>query len=842
MGKLRSCVAAGVSGLTNDHLRQLFPVDTEPQQAALTPLLTFINMALAARMDEETADWLCASALVTLYKPDGEGGLKRRPDGLLDVRPIAIPETLYRLIALCGLQMCKGAISAKLTAMQQLGVGVSSGTEAIATALRLFMDEVTAGEDEFEATERLVSVALCVDASNAFNTVDRDAVLRMVLEVCPGLLPFVRMSYRREGRLVLANRGTGAERFRIFLSRTGVRQGDPLGPVLFALAAMEAMRKVQAVHPGVALPSYADDVNGLIRAKGAAAAAALTTAVFTSLKTAFAAIGVLLNDKTAVLCPADETMGARTGLTQKVGLPLMGVPVGPPAFQLAQAEKRLAPSFAALALLPQLPFGVALQLLRFCISPRTAYLASQLPDTVVGALAPRWDGAIRKCLTAMFKGEPHARCFVSGPGGLDIAVLGEQMHMLRLNGWSRSKTTIDDFFPALRHLTTFEADSTHPVHAEVVRAWHALPNAVSGADGVLAPFSAPAAPTTAPPPSPDKAAVVAAQRKLSRTLSAWHCGQIRAALTPLGRLLWERASGKGAKQWLNTAAKFASVRMDGETARVATCVWLNAPIAELAASTDPTGRTMMRCDRAGKVRRHNSVARVFADLGIEAGHRVWTEAAIFPEFSPAMSQAARQGVARGSARRMDVVTVSPGITPGMAIDGTVVDPATPALLDSWANAVVAACPLEAAEEVKRAHYADTPPAFVCWPCAIDTQMGMGPGTLACANQLALLIATRRNGGVAPVRRFLDAVRRDVHGRLGVAVMRELAGQITSTFAGSPRAGLTQVNAYTHTRFSCRAAGATGACTCDPVAAASLGCACNARVRSQGGRARSGGRA
>jgi hypothetical protein len=577
LGKLRSNVAAGVSGLSNDHIKQLFPVDTEPEQGALPPLLTFINMALAAQVDEETADWLGASVLVTLYKPDGEGGLKRRDDGLLDVRPIAIPESLYRLIALCGLYMCKAAISAKLTAMQQLGVGVSSGSEAIATAVRLHIDEILSGADEVEATDRLISVVLSVDASNAFNTVDRDAVLRMVLEVCPGLLPFVRMSYRREGRLVLANRGTGEERFRIFLSRTGMRQGDPLGPVLFALAAMEAMTKVQADHQGVALPSFADDVNGLIRAKGAPAAAALTKAVFASLKSAFAAIGVLLNDKTAVLCPADATLGAQAGITQKEGLPLMGVPVGPPAFQLARAEKRLAPSFVALELLPQLPFGVALQLLRFCISPRVAYLAGQLPDTVVGALAPRWDGAVRKCLTAMFKGEPHPRCFVSGPGGLDIAVLAEEMHVLRLNGWSRAKSTIDEHLPALRHLTTFAADSAHPVHAEVVRAWQALPPAVSGADGVLAPFSDPAAPTTAPPPSPDKAAVVAAQRKLSRALLVWQCGRIRAALTPLGRLLWERAAGKGAKQWLNIAAKYASLRLDGDHARVATCIWLNAP-------------------------------------------------------------------------------------------------------------------------------------------------------------------------------------------------------------------------------------------------------------------------
>ena len=118
---------------------------------------------------------------------------------------------------------------------------------------------------------------------------------------------------------------------------------------------------------------------------------------------------------------------------------------------------------------------------------------------------------------------------------------------------------------------------------------------------------------------------------------------------------------------------------------------------------------------------------------------------------------------------------SPIHLPGLAIDPTVVDPATPALLTRWANSEEVPCPLESKEDriEKRAHHADTPPAWAFWPCAFCTQMDMGPGALARANHLALLIATRRNGGIPPVQRLLDSVRRDVHGRLGVALMREL---------------------------------------------------------------------
>jgi len=841
LGKLRRGVAAGVSGLTNDHLRSLFPVDTELERAALGPLLDFVNMVLAAKVDEETADWLCASALVTLYKPDGQGGLKQREDGQLDVRPIAIPESLYRLVALCGLRMCKEDIAAKLASIQQLGVGVSSGPEAIATAVRLYVDEIMGGADEDEASERLISCCLACDASNAFNCVDRDAVLRMVLEVCPGLLPFVRMSYRRHARLVLANRGSGAERFRVFLSRTGVRQGDPLGPVLFALAAMEAMRKVQAAHPGVVLPSLADDVTALMRARGAAAAGIACKVVFATLRFEFGAIGITINSKTALNCPADASVGAFAGITQKPGLPLMGVPIGPPDYMLATAEKRLAVSFQQLQLLPQLDFGAALQLLRFCISPRVAYLAGQLPDSVVGALAPRWDTAINACLTAMFRSAPPARCFVSGPGGLDIVVLAEEMHMLRLNGWSRAKTTIDEFLPALRHLTSFSAQPAHPVHAEVARAWQALQPTVSGADGVLSPFAAPAAPSTAPLPSTYKAAVdaaAAAQGKLSAALSKCKRAAVRAGLTPLGRLLWERAADKGAKAWLDMAPIYAARKLTSDQYRVAASIWLHSGIAELSSLADPSGRSLMRADRAGHVYRHHGLARTYADLGLEAGHRVWTEAPVFPEFSASMDTAARGGVASGSSRRIDVLTVPTGALTGMAIDPTVLDPATPVLLARWCSAADVPCPLKAAELVKRAHYADLPRDWELFPCGHGTQGDMGPGGHACVNKLAALIAAHRNGGLQPARAALDAVRREVYGRLGCSLMRELADQIIKSFAGSPRAGLSKENAHVHSAFRSGGAGArssASACTCDAADVARSGCACYAPAA--GGRAR-----
>lgn len=78
---------------------------------------------------------MASATLAALYKPDGAGGLKRREggatDGKLDTRPIAMPETLYRTTALCGLTACKDDIVTALTKYQQMSVGVSSAAEGI---------------------------------------------------------------------------------------------------------------------------------------------------------------------------------------------------------------------------------------------------------------------------------------------------------------------------------------------------------------------------------------------------------------------------------------------------------------------------------------------------------------------------------------------------------------------------------------------------------------------------------------------------------------------------------------------------------------------------------------
>ena len=67
-----------------------------------------------------------------------------------------------------------------------------------------------------------------LDITNAFNTVSPAAVVSSVSQYMPGLKPLIRSAYGARSYLLYAGR--------VIDFSFGVQQGDPLGPLLFALA------------------------------------------------------------------------------------------------------------------------------------------------------------------------------------------------------------------------------------------------------------------------------------------------------------------------------------------------------------------------------------------------------------------------------------------------------------------------------------------------------------------------------------------------------------------------------------------------------------------------------
>ena len=82
---------------------------------------------------------------------------------------------------------------------------------------------------------------LQVDVHNAFNSMQRAAILDFVATTFPTAFPWAAWSLKNDGSLL-----TGAS---VLHSTTGVQQGDPLGPFLFSCGLHSVIRELKDVHP-----------------------------------------------------------------------------------------------------------------------------------------------------------------------------------------------------------------------------------------------------------------------------------------------------------------------------------------------------------------------------------------------------------------------------------------------------------------------------------------------------------------------------------------------------------------------------------------------------------------
>ena len=173
----------------------------------------------------------------------------------------------------------------------QLGVKTPDGCEAIIHVARQWFSRHRSNPDK---------VAVSVDVSNAFNTVHRAAVLRAVRVHFPSLSPWVDCCYRHESTLFT---GSGDVALQSIRSARGVPQGDPLGPVFFALAVHPAIAEARATTEASHLGGI--DVCSFFLDGGFYAGSSAAVRCFLSALTeGFRRIGLTVNlDKTEVISP-----------------------------------------------------------------------------------------------------------------------------------------------------------------------------------------------------------------------------------------------------------------------------------------------------------------------------------------------------------------------------------------------------------------------------------------------------------------------------------------------------------------------------------------------------------
>ncbi|CAI5458948.1 unnamed protein product [Closterium sp. Yama58-4] len=220
--------APGPSGWATEHLRDTFL--SEP--AYLPHLLGVFTQWTKGEVAERVRPWLTASNLVGLSKPNG------------DVRPVAIGEVLPRILSRALCIVLRPKMISHFAPCNQLGVGSRSGVEVLAHAFR----SAISTHPSWCAPQ--------IDVANAFNSFHLQEMFEGLRQSSfAGLIPFLRVFYGTPSDLYL-RAGPFVE---ALASERGSRQGDPLGPFLFAFTQQLVMEPTKQEFADLLFLSYADD-------------------------------------------------------------------------------------------------------------------------------------------------------------------------------------------------------------------------------------------------------------------------------------------------------------------------------------------------------------------------------------------------------------------------------------------------------------------------------------------------------------------------------------------------------------------------------------------------------
>lgn len=200
----KSGSAGGLDGLSPQHIKDLISGATgDVGRSLLEDITQLANIMLEGAVCPDILDVLYGANLCALKKKDG------------GIRPIAVGCTWRRIVS----KICCRHILPTVTdyfCPVQLGFGSRGGCEAAVHATRTFLDQ-NGGE-----------VLLKVDVKNAFNSVDRGALLTQIKQITPHVYNYLWQCYSSPSKLLFRNHPIN--------SAVGCQQGDPLGPAIFSLA------------------------------------------------------------------------------------------------------------------------------------------------------------------------------------------------------------------------------------------------------------------------------------------------------------------------------------------------------------------------------------------------------------------------------------------------------------------------------------------------------------------------------------------------------------------------------------------------------------------------------
>ncbi|KAJ7570685.1 hypothetical protein O6H91_01G131400 [Diphasiastrum complanatum] len=249
---------------------------------------------------------------------------------------------------------------------------------------------------------------------NAFNSVSQGAIfqeLRAAHGPLAQLIPFVRSFYSMDAPLYFSHASRSGDVL-VIPSADGIRQGDPLGGVLFSLVHFRALRAFSAAFPSCLFPSIADYTHIVGPANDVFPA-------FLHFSQQLSALGLIENpSKCVAWCPQGLLPGLPlpTGFnTPADGIRALGIPIGFSDFVASSLRDTLGVHLRHADLLPKLGNAqVALGILTQCFTQRPSYILRCVPPSPdVLALLQDFDNALSDILRRLMGSEsfriPHGQ-------------------------------------------------------------------------------------------------------------------------------------------------------------------------------------------------------------------------------------------------------------------------------------------------------------------------------------------------------------------------------------------------------------------------------------------------